>query len=293
MNYHALLTYLSEVPYGRWEQFKQAVYAVQSGQDDKQAGGVARILAALSHVEFAWEPEDRWATCPPTLVEVPRRDIAAAVLSGQRPPSLIEQLCREARAEGIACEEHSQSDGPQVIRLVAPPDANLMGIAQRLGIAFAQDAAEALAACVPTVAAVIETSTLCLAPAIPPAEYFDVGRREWVPAERIMHDGVYRFEGFGPEYRLIKEGACRKVSREVGVYAVLDRSYWQYDHESHTLAIPPRLLPPPLVQRVLVLCSGFLAHYDGTKHRWIYRDVPPAIAHLLATKLGQTLEARC
>lgn len=293
MNNDVLLMWLSEVQKGTWEQFKATLRSLHDTEDDWKAGNIARQLSALGHVEFAWEPRSIWSVCPPTLVGSPRRAQPTTCLCGQRSDSLLQDLKREAGHLAIKYEETTQREAPKVIHLYAKSPNQFAELAQRLAITYTSNVIEQIAVCVPHIALLISSSKQIPLPALPPIASFNNQMYEWQDVNRITVDGLYRFENFSPDYRLIRNGSCYKVQRETGIYAELSHKIWEYDSEIYTLAIPKGLLPPPLYQRVLVLCSGFLAQFDYNKRSWIYRDVPPAIAHVLATKLNQSLEAVC
>lgn len=293
MNHTALLAYLSELQTGTWEQFKQALKALDDGSDEMHAATQARLLSTLAHIEFSWDSHPRWAICTPTLAQLPRRDSPTAVLCGQRPQALLDALCSQSAKRRLNYSLYTQPDGPPVVEVAASSEVALGELAQSFGIAFTSHAVQQLAVCVPSLSSLIDTSQPGPCPAIPPIEYFDAQHLIWRAVDRVDRDGLYRYENFYPDYRLVCSTSCRRVTREIGIYAAVKRLLWTYDHETHQLAIPRGFLPPPLYQRTLVLCSGFLASYDVETACWIYRDVPPTVAQFLGAKLNQSLEATC
>lgn len=289
MHYDALLLYLSDVADGSWARFKRAAATVRQGERDDDAANVARVLSALGHAEFAWEPSARWAICPPTLAALPRRPQPATVLCGQRLPALLESLRTAAAPTGISIEEYPQAGGPATIYLRAPRWELLEQLAGDTHVRYVPHAAEYLAACLPPLDALVAASPRSPRPVVPPIAAFDPQAWRWIEASRASGDGLYQYENFYPDYRLLQDGQWRLVGKEVGVYAVLDRTAWTYDPNRQLLRIPARLLPPPLYQRALILCSGLLATFDHTDRHWVFRDVPPAIASTLGRNLHQTL----
>ena len=289
MQYDALLLYLSEMGEGTWSQFKRAVRAVQQEGDDEDAAGAARVISALGHAEFAWEPTARWAICPAALVALPRRLQPAAILCGQRSPTLLNTLQTLAERHSIVVSEHPQDGGPKIVQLHAQRVDTLEQLADSLHIRYARQAVEQLAVCLPPLAALVEASPRCPRPVVPPIAVFDQQARQWCETGQVSGDGLYQYENFYPDYRLLWDGQWRMVSKEVGIYALLGCTVWVYDPEQHILRIPVRLLPPPLYQRVLVLSSGELASFDRTNRHWVYRAVPPAVAIALGQKLQQPL----
>jgi hypothetical protein len=212
------------------------------------------------------------------------------IVCGQRTPLLTETLESLTSRYDAKIVAESQPEGPDVIRInIVSLDA-LQELTEEANMAFAPHIVEHLAMCIPSLEAWIASIPPVPCPAVPPIEYFDPSQRVWTSVDKVVADGLYRYEHFYPDYRLIHNGTCRKVSRELGIYRVLRERLWRYDTETHQLLIPVHLLPPPLYQRALVLCSGFLAQFDTKERYWLYRDVPPAVAYTLAEKLNQSLE---
>jgi hypothetical protein len=293
MDYNALLAYVSEIQCGTWEQFKQALRALEGCSNDTHAAPRARLLSALGHIEFSWEAQQIWSICPPVLAQQPHRDTPTAVLCGQRPTALVHALSTQAEKCDVQCLVELQSEGPNVVRVVATTRDQLIELANALEIGCSLEAVERLAMCTPPLSSLVKLAKPVPRPSVPPIQYFNVQEHMWQPVDCVTNNGVYQYENFYPDYRLVQDGEYRRVAPEVGIYTLLGPTVWKYDHETHQLMIPKGLLPPALYQRVLVLCSGFLATYDHTTDYWIYRDIPPAVAYLLATKLSQTLEAAC
>ncbi|MGH8428213.1 MAG: hypothetical protein ACRES7_09575 [Gammaproteobacteria bacterium] len=90
------------------------------------------------------------------------------------------------------------------------------------------------------------------------------------------------------------------VDRAWGRYLVmqdLDKRVLFYDPQRCKLALPATLLPPKLIERALVLCSGLTPRVEkltedaliGGSRLRVYGMVPLQIASLAAEKLGQRL----
>jgi hypothetical protein len=284
MNYDALLLYISEVGEGNWTQFKRASAAVQC-----DAAIAARVLSALGHAEFAWDGEARWAVCPPALSALPRQPQPAVILCGQRPPALLEDMRAAAARLELGLTEHPQAGGPSVIQISAARADMLEQLADDLRVRLSPHAAEYLASSLPSLDTLVATSPACARPVVPPIAAFDPATRQWLEVSQISGDGLYEYENFYPDYRLLLGGQWRLVGKEIGIYSLLDPSAWTYIPERQDLRIGARLLPPPLYQRALVLCSGYLATFDGADRHWVYRDVPPAIVGALGRKLKQSV----
>lgn len=290
MSIDVLLEYLSEVQSGNWEQFKSALQVLQPQNDGWKSGRIARILSSLGHAEFAWEPQARWAICPPALIRLPRRNIPTAILCGQRPMSLSLKIKNYANALNIVYKEIEQLHGPKLIQVSAHSLDRLIKLAAECGVFFAHNTVEQIASCLPSITSILDSTSFIPELPIQPVEYFNAESFVWESVDTVTKEGLYRYENFYPDYRLVINNQWRKTTRELGIYAVIRNSIWKYDSEQHILMIPKGLLPPPLYQRVLVLCSGMLARYELDKGGWIFNSIPPAIGHTLATKLNQILE---
>ena len=72
-NLDLLLTYLSEKGEGAWQELKDAWGWILGPSDDPAAKAwiAARDLAALGHIEVAWE-EGTWCASPPLVTMIPR-----------------------------------------------------------------------------------------------------------------------------------------------------------------------------------------------------------------------------
>jgi hypothetical protein len=293
MQYDALLDYLSEVGESSWAQFKRAVRAVMDVESSPEAAIVARALSALGHIEYIWYPSARWAVCPPTLVLLPRRSTPTAILCGQRSPLLLQSIAAETAHRSISMGRNSQCAGPAVLTFQAMSMDDLEDLAASCRIGWAPRAVEQLAACLPPLDTLVAASPVCPHPVVPPLARFDIHSYEWIEADEAIADGLYQYENVTPDYRLCIGGQWRRVTKEVGVYTLLSRTLWKYDPSQQYLRIPARLLPPPLYQRAMVLCSGHLAAFDSNERAWVYQAVPPAVAITLARKLRQPLEEIC
>lgn len=290
MAYNTLLTYLSELQQGSWTQFKRACQELWKTDDDGRdhAALASRALSVLGHLEIAWDARPAWSIAAPVLVILPRRESPSAVLCGYRPPQLIQQLKSFEASFQILVTP--QAEGPDIVQVAASTRSQLHELAQRLEVTLAEHVVEQIVLCLPNLLQLLERLEERPLPAVPPIRRFDTESLSWVNTSGYSGDGLYELEQFVPEFRLLHGTTCKKVEREVGVYAVIRKEHWSYDADTHTLLIPRGLLPPPLYQRALVLCSGQLASYNWQRSGWEYVHIPPAIAQMLASKLGQSLE---
>jgi hypothetical protein len=125
---------------------------------------------------------------------------------------------------------------------------------------------------------------------------FDAFALRWRASDRqraqAVRSGVLEFSLYDDwRYFLRWSGGTFKLPRAVALYALLRRHRWllRYDAQSHTLSLPGTCRPPRLVERALVLCSGFPPSFDPATSRLAYSDVPPDIARFAAELLRQPL----
>jgi hypothetical protein len=309
-----LLFWLSARRKGSWRVFRDAVERIDAAEADSGTNAMAlradgkfplyqrlRLqLERLGHVEFfARTCEKRWRVAPPILAAHAVGDGNRAVLCGARSPELCQRV---VRAAGSLCHETCDfPDVPQVIRISASHRAALASVATNAGICFQHDAPFAILSCLP--------------PCDPPSggqsqsEYpsgkdwtvkeFDAAALQWQPTDRrsaqTAQTGLFRFcISFQPPlYFLRWAGASYKVPRAVGVYVLLQRTrrrVVRYDCAARALSLPGTCQPPRLLERALVLCSGFPPSFDPATSRVTYSDVPPDIARLAADLLRQRLK---
>ena len=95
-------------------------------------------------------------------------------------------------------------------------------------------------------------------------------------------------------------GRRSRVDRSWGRYMVmqdLDKRVMYYDPQRCKLALPATLPPPKLIERALVLCSGYTPRVEdapagnsaGSSRLRVYGMIPMQIASLASEKLGQHL----
>jgi len=89
---------------------------------------------------------------------------------------------------------------------------------------------------------------------------------------------------------LRRDGQTFRVRSQVGNYyvaAVRRRQLLRYDSAARQLIVPDVCRPPLLVDRALILCSGFLPRYDNATSTLTYSDIPEGIAGKAASILCQ------
>ncbi len=313
MKPNELLFWLSARREGSWQQFRAAVEELHSTEDDSESDGNAipgegkfplhqklRLdLECLGHVEFfARGCEKGWRVAPPTLAAHSVSGGVRAVLCGARSPALRERALQVG--EKVDCEvEVLNSYGvPQVIRFVAPNILALQQVATQVEAHFQADAALAILSHLP--------------PCDPPsrgseqAEFpvgadwrireFDTLSLRWRTTDRqhaqTACTGLFEFQLYDRwRYFLRWKGGTFERPRAVALYALLRRhpGLLGYDPRTCMLSLPGSCRPPQLLERALVLCSGFPPSFDPTTARLTYSDIPPDIAHFTAELLRQGL----
>ena len=306
-----LLLWLSAKGNGSWSQYRGAIEALLADQtagsrdsDEEKAGSgtdrsdlpvhqrIRMELQRLGHVEFSWNEQGQgsWRVVPPTIALFPnRRD--KGVLCGARSPELFARL---DDLEDIKVERTEKAWMPLRITVQGEPGA-VSRTATRTECFVQEDAANAILAAVPSVreqaawrrTEIPETSGWTV-------HRFSSTKLRWVDASandaKTTRNGFFRFvmkhQRF---YYLRKDDRSYKVPGQVGKYAVRrrKRGLLAYDSASGVFSVPPIFRPPLLIERALVLCSGFLPEFDSTSRRVTYAGVPTNVARLAAQLLRQ------
>ena len=106
------------------------------------------------------------------------------------------------------------------------------------------------------------------------------------------HAGLFRLiMGHQVLYYFRQRGRWYQVPAQAGKYAALRqrRGVLVYDRAAKTLSCPAICRPPLLIERALVLCSGFLPSYYPSSRQVAYSSVPMDLALQTAQLLGQEL----
>ena len=130
----------------------------------------------------------------------------------------------------------------------------------------------------------------------------DKRNHQWVDSSveeaRDSREGLFRFTLFQiPEYFLrVADGRSNtrtvKVNGQVGKYFLLARKrrrVLRYSAGSRRLIVPAICRPPLLVERALILCSGFPPTYDPQARTLSYSEISEGIAGMAADLLRQDL----
>ena len=311
MKANELLLWLSARREGSWRQFRAAAEELHStdngfeanessGTGDDEFGLHQRLrldLECLAHVEFfASSCEEGWRVTPPILAVHPMPNGFRAILCGARSPALHERVIRAGHTLG--CETFDSLDVPDVIRFVANDISALSEMASQAGIRFQLDAPFAMLAHIPP----------CDPPSRrrPQSEFpvgadwrireFDSVTFGWRTTNRqraqTADTGLFEFQLYDRwNYFLRWAGGTFKLPRAVALYIRLShhRGLLRYDTQTRTLSLPGSCRPPRMLERALVLCSGFPPSFDPATVRLTYTDVPFEIAQFAAELLRQPL----
>lgn len=310
MSLEHLLLRLSVKKQGSWSQFRSAVEELCTERnftspevgDERERTATAGqslpiyqrarfALQRLGHVEFFWNPADRdWRVVPPTLALLSRTP-GEALLCGARSPDLLRDLAKNLDVTAVAAPGTPD-------RVVAKGSADAVVLAAaRLKLFVQMDAPTAILSTVPSV----RDPATWFPTAMPETpgwtvHRFSSSRLRWV--QSAVSDaqngptGLFRFVmKHQRAYYLRWRGLAYRVPGQVGKYAVMRkrRMLLAYDASEMTLSVPAVCRPPLLIERALVLCSGYLPSFDPTSRRVAYSAVPPEAARLVAQLLRQEL----
>lgn len=306
MRANELLLWLSSRREGSWQQFRQAVEELHSGdgeanyvnQDEFPLHQQLRLdFERLAHVEFfAANCEGGWRIAPPTLATHSVSKGVRGVLCGARSPALRERVTRAA--EKFNGEILDSLNVPDVIRIVAPDASRLSGLAEQTSVHFQHDAPLAILSYLPP----CDPPSRSRSPSEFPQgadwtiQEFDTTNLAWRKIERseaqAVRFGMVRFliHFQRPRYFLRWKSLTFEMPRAVALYALLRRhrrGVLYYDPESAVFNVPAICRPPRLLERALVLCSGLPPLYADAQ--LTYSDVPSEIARFAAELLRQDL----
>lgn len=317
-----LLYYISarrELP---WDTFKAAYDALQIEQAGAVApealnyrrGRIARILDSLGHCDIVFgEGGGRVYAAPPVLARLPIRGVCRAILCGVRNPQTILDLkaaCRTLRCTmKVATQNHGKEIVcvPQRVVVEAESGALLAELAKKVEIGY-QD--------VPPAWGMLQFASSL-------EQY--MAARSWSFEQDInwlrndfdtqslqfsnhfsTHDNrLSRYADrmrSGHIYYLWRGQERTRIDVDWGRYALLNihsKHVLLYDANTMRLAVPSTASLPRLFNRALVLCSGYTpfpikkqVSFTQKKDPLgfdVFMGIPPDIAQLLATKLGQVL----
>lgn len=309
MSLDNLLLWLSAKGEGSWSQFRGGVEELHVEEDGGSASGeesareistlppyqrVRLGLQRLAHVEFSSkEGVQRWRVVPPTVALLPVTG-CEGLLCGARSPDLLEGLDHLTDIKVVRSDAPGM---PQRILLRGPSREAVASAAKRLDFHVQMDAPGAILTAAPGV----KDSGLWRRTEIPVTpgwivHRFSASRLSWVEASnadaRATRSGLFRFVMKHQRFCYLRwRGRSYSVPVQVGKYAVIRQRHGilTYDAEAEVLSVPAICRPPLLIERALVLCSGFLPRFNPASGRVEYASVPPSVTMLAAQLLRQTV----
>lgn len=303
-----LLYWLSAKKIGSWGQFRSAVEGLLEEAADTDSFGervplhqrVRFSLEQLGHVEFHVAGDKvGWRVAPPALATTEIQGESVATLCGARLPELVSMLCEERR--GVEVERHAttSNEAPEILRFVAKDNNELQMVAAQTGISFQPLTSLSILASLPRITDL--GAWRCPSAQIPfgrdtKIQQFKLSRRycgwsDSINREAKARDGLYRITRFQRrEHYLRVNGFTYRVPGQFGNYFIAAqrrRPLMQYDRNRHQVHVADICRPPLLVDRALILCTGFLPAHDPINRTLTYSDVPENIAGLAAFVLCQ------
>ncbi|MFP4122804.1 MAG: hypothetical protein ACOC07_12035 [Coleofasciculus sp.] len=271
-----------------------------------------RALDSLGHCNFDFrENGSRVYVAPPVLVRLPCAGLPQAILAGVRSPQSIEHLSKACQSISSHVKlEITQQPGELVLMPVrvavqVGDVAELEAIAESVGIAFLETpSAWSLLHFAASLADYKNTLHWSTTPEL------TWNRQTFNPnfcqfRQHQATDSHIRLSRYSHPsrntsiYYLWQEESCTPVDLDWGRYAVLSSlsiNVLVYDPHQLIMAVPAGAKLPRLLERVLTLCSGYVAifvdqlpHSSEIRSFNLFSAIPPQIAEMTAAKLGQTL----
>lgn len=313
MSLDAILLWLSARGGGSWPQFRGAIEGLHVDEEadvpdpdgeQEHPGKTAIDLPVYQHVRFALERlghaeffthEADWRVVPPTLALLPELD-SEGVLCGARSPGLLLALGGLSDVEVVASETPGM---PRRILIRGASRRAVASAASRLGCHVQEDAPNAILSAVTSVRdeAVWKRTQIPETPGWT-VHSFSPSQYNWTAATRDVAasagTGLFRFQMKYQRYYYLRwHGETYSIPVQVGKYAItpLQRRILVYDQSTRVLSVPAVYRPPLLIERALVLCSGFLARSNRSSKRLEYTGVPAKVAYLAAQLLRQAVHS--
>ena len=297
--YDRLLEFLSEKGRGSWQELKEAFDWIWGPSDDpaQKAWIAARDLAALGHIEVAWEAGISWCAAPPLVTMLPRSG-GRAFITGARTRLFAGRLESAAEEHGLWVDRCGSQPGPTTLLVACRSHYEAEGLAASLGIGYTFSVAEQLSALLPGLdrymAMFPEGERL---PAGFEAERFEPSTLRWEPAGETGQRGLYRTRTFhGHVFALLDATSrWRRVAREIAAYEVLRweaESVLSYSASRAQLRVPVGAPLPALHARAASICDGRLPRFERRHGRDLlaYDNVPRKVAEQVASSLDQAIK---
>ncbi len=271
-----------------------------------------RMLSSLGHVDVRFEGQGRGITiaaAPPALAVLPGIGIRRAVICGARSPSTTGELRQAAAMEGAATSVRSQISlsphAPARVEVSADGDERILAIAQRMGIPYLDQPPAWIMA-----QAATSLETYCQDLSWAEEEDLNWHREDFNVCNLRFQTDVEPSNGSRLSryqdpvttiwrYRLWRGGQFGEVEPDWGKYAVLSavsKRVVQYHPAKRDVLVPLGSPLPALLARALGLCSGYAPGIERRRMQRgldlhsryeVFRDVPPSIFRVVASKAGQ------
>lgn len=298
-----------------WERYVSAFDAlfVASGLDAASADQELRlrrwralaVLGALGHVERGADNGTAVLSAPSVFARLPCPGLPKAVLCGSRGPQTLADLraaARSFRGVSVRCDAQRSRNpyAPRRIEISAAGGDHLREISERVGLSYLP--APAAWTIADTVGSV--SDYLSQLPWRSVAE-LDWPRTDFAPAALRFVSATetrsalrltrYKNPTTGTLTSWLRRGdEAVEVDPYWGRYAVLHERHHQvvrYDHRRFELHEPWGAPLPPVLARVLTLCTGEVAtEVPPAGAEWgyyLYAGVPPDVAEAVLEKIGQ------
>ena len=297
--YDLLLRFLSEKGSGTWRELKDVFDWIWGPTEDpaEKAWIAARDLAALGHIEIAWDQGGVWCTAPPLLSMLPRSG-GRAFITGARTGFLEDRLEEVAMDRGLWIDHCGTQLGPETLLLACASHLDAAGFAADAGIDYTYSVADQIAALLPELsgymAGFAPGETL---PAGFEAERFDSATQSWNPVTDVNQRGLYLTRTFHGEVFALLDATSqwRRPVKEFGIYEVLrweNLNVLWYSASRAELCVPSGAPLPMLHARAACLCSGRLPRFQYRRHEpalLVYDNIPATVAARIAESLSQEL----
>lgn len=280
----------------QWMSFRRSGKIADLDSDLIGGSSVHRVLdelAALGHVEMVGR--DAWRVAPPVLAELPRG--SAAVLCGARTPALLNNLRTVSYASGSQISVVEQNAGPSVITVTASSRDALVHFAKSAGVPFQANAGILLLACSPSIREWPRTPFPMVEGRVEKVYRFSRSRMRWVASTlldaAVSKKGLFRIKRDWDWISLLKNGAesASLIEDRAGRLAAAAKcKVVRWSREDGLLTLPVQLYPPTLMARGLVLCSGFLPHFDRATRRVSFVGVQSEHLRLILALTGLRLK---
>ena len=293
------MLWLSARGEGSWAQFRNAVETLledpplglgaASSSQLPRPQWIRRDLERLGHLEFNSD-HNKWRVVPPTIALLPKTH-TVGVLCGARSSVRLRQLFQ---ADGVQiCKTPQDGMPPRIV--VEVTTRAMRKVADQTGYIMQAEASATILSAAPSL-----KSRSMWTQKEPPTTIgwsvwrFSPSHMRWNQLDGIgdVHAGLFRLiMGHQVLHYFRQRGRWYEVPAQAGKYAALRqrRGVLVYDRAAKTLSCPAICRPPLLIERALVLCSGFLPSYYPSSRQVAYSSVPMDLALQTAQLLGQEL----